>query len=79
MPATVTVLLARSVLDEIFPFLLESTPASNQVINEMVVDGGGHFNPAGIDGVYTLNLLLSSHTAHGRAEGNPHTHSNNYN
>ena len=27
MPATVTVLVARSVLDEIFPFFLESTPA----------------------------------------------------
>ena len=27
--------------------------ASNQVIGEMVVNGGGHFNPAGIDGVYT--------------------------
>ena len=23
------------------------------MIGEMVVDGGGHFNPAGIDGVYT--------------------------
>ena len=39
----------------------------------MVVDGGGHFSPAGIDGVHTLTLLLSSHTAHDRAEGNPHT------
>ena len=39
----------------------------------MVVDGGGHFNPAGIDGVHTLTLLFSSFTAHHRAEGNPHT------
>ena len=27
--------------------------ASNRVINEMVVDGGGHSSPAGIDGVHT--------------------------
>ena len=27
---------------------------SSRVINEMVLDGGGHFNPAGIDGVHTL-------------------------
>ena len=40
----------------------------------MVVDGGGHVSPAGIDGVYTLTLLLSSHTAHDRAEGNPVIH-----
>ena len=36
---------------------------------EMVVDGGGHFSPAGIDGVHTLTLLFSSLTAHHRAEG----------
>ena len=40
----------------------------------MVVDGAGHFSPAGIDGVHILSLLWSSHTAHDRAEGNPHTH-----
>ena len=40
----------------------------------MVLDGGGHFSPAGIDGVHTLYLLLLSHTAHDCAEGNPHTH-----
>ena len=39
----------------------------------MVVDGGGHFSPAGIDGVHTLSLLLLSRTTHDRAEGNPHT------
>ena len=27
--------------------------ASNQVIGEMIVDGGGHFRPAVIDGVHT--------------------------
>ena len=52
----------------------------------MVVDGGGHFSPAGINGVHTLSLLLLSHTAHDRAEGNTrehkrrdHTHYNNHN
>ena len=40
----------------------------------MVLDGGGHFSPAGIDGVHTLSLLLLSHTAHGRAEGNTREH-----
>ena len=43
----------------------------------MVLDGDGHFSPAGIDGVHTLSLLLSSHTAHDRAEGNPYKHTNN--
>ena len=40
----------------------------------MVVDGSGHFSAAGMVRVHTLSLLLSFHTAHGRAEGNPHTH-----
>ena len=40
----------------------------------MVVDGGGHFSPARIDGAHTFYLLLLSHTAHDRAESNPHTH-----
>ena len=44
----------------------------------MVLDGGGHFSPAGIDGVHTLTLLFSSHTALDRAEGNPHTHNNQH-
>ena len=30
--------------------------APNQVMGEMVLDGGGHFIPAGIDGVHTLSL-----------------------
>ena len=37
----------------------------------MVLDGGGHFSPAGIVRVHTSSLLLSSHTAHDRAVGNP--------
>ena len=55
-------------------YILLVQVASNQVINEMVLDGGGHFSPAGIDGVHTLSLLLLSQTAHDRAEGNQHTH-----
>ena len=39
----------------------------NRVIGEMVLDGGGHFIPAGIFGVHTLSLLLSSQAAHDRA------------
>ena len=42
----------------------------NQVIGEMVLDGGGRFSPAGIVGVHTLSLLLSSQAAHDRAAGN---------
>ena len=30
----------------------------NQVMGEMVLDGGGHFIPAGIFGLHTLYLLL---------------------
>ena len=41
--------------------------APNQVIGEMVLDGGGHFIPAGIFGLHTLSLLLSSLAAHNRA------------
>ena len=43
--------------------------ASNQVINEMVLDGGGYLSPAGIVGSHTIYLLLSSQTAHDRAVG----------
>ena len=42
----------------------------NQVIGEMVLDRGGHFSPAGIDGLHTFILLLSSQAAHDRAAGN---------
>ena len=45
--------------------------ALSRVIDEMVLDGGGHFSPAGIGGTHTLTLLFSSYTAHSRAEGNP--------
>ena len=34
--------------------------ASNQVMSEVVLDGGGRFSPAGMVGVHTLSLLLSS-------------------
>ena len=40
--------------------------------------GGGHFSPTGIDGVHTLALLFSSHTALDRDEGNPPTHNNQH-
>ena len=39
-------------------------------MSEMVLDGGGRFSLAGIDGLHTLSLLLSSHAAHDRAAGN---------
>ena len=42
----------------------------NQVIGEVVLDGGGRFSPAGIVGVHTLSLLLPSQAAHDRAEVN---------
>ena len=38
----------------------------------MVLDGGGRFSPAGIVGVHTLNLLLSSQAAHDRAAVDSH-------
>ena len=41
----------------------------NRMINEMVVDGGGHFSPAGIDGVHTLTFLFSSLAAHWPCRG----------
>ena len=34
----------------------------------------GHFSPAGIDGVHTCLVLLSSYTAHNRAVGTDDTH-----
>ena len=48
--------------------------APNQVIGEMVLDGGGHFIPAGIFGLHTLSLLLASLAAHDRANGDTRTH-----
>ena len=35
----------------------------------MVLDGGGHFSPAGMVGVHTLSFLASSREAHDRATG----------
>ena len=35
--------------------------------------GDGHFSSAGIDCSHTCLVLFSTHTAHIRAEGNPHT------
>ena len=40
----------------------------------MVLDRGGHFNPAGIVGSHTLSFLLSPRTAHDRAVGNTREH-----
>ena len=42
----------------------------NQVIGEVVLDGGGRFSPAGIVGVHTLSLFISSQAAHDCAAGN---------
>ena len=49
------------------------------MMSEVVLDGGWRFSPAGIVGVHTLPLLLSSRPAHERATGNTidtkeHTH-----
>ena len=46
----------------------------NQVMGEMVLDGGEHIIPAGINGFHTLSLLLASLVAHGRATEDTHTH-----
>ena len=40
----------------------------------MVLDEGGHFIPAGIDGLHKLSLLLASRVAHDRAKEDSHTH-----
>ena len=48
--------------------------APNQVIGEMVLDGGGQFIPAGIFGLHTLPFLLSSLVAHDRATEVTRTH-----
>ena len=45
----------------------------NRVPDEMVLDGGGHFIPGGIDGFHTLSVLLASLVAHGRATEDTHT------
>ena len=43
-------------------------------MDEMVLDGGGHFIPAGIFSLHTLSLLLASLVAHDRATEDNHTH-----
>ena len=48
-------------------------------MGEMVLDGGGHFIPAGIFGLHALSILLSSQVAHDRAtedtrQNKRHTH-----
>ena len=40
----------------------------------MVSDGGGRFTSAGIVGLHTLSLLLSSLVAHDRATEDNHKH-----
>ena len=52
--------------------LVEMVP--NQVMDEMVLDGGEQFILAGIDGFHTLSLLLASLVAHDRATEGTHTH-----
>ena len=42
------------------------------MISEVVLDGDGHFSPAGIVGVHTLSLLLLSRAAHDRAAVDSH-------
>ena len=39
-------------------------------MSEIVLDGGGHFILAGIFGLHTLSLLLSSRAAHDGATDN---------
>ena len=46
----------------------------NQAIGEMVLDRAGHFIPAGIFGVHTLSLLLTSLVAHDAATEDTRTH-----
>ena len=48
--------------------------APSRLMGKMVLDGGGHFNPAGIFGLHTLSLLLSSQAAHDRLAVDFQTH-----
>ena len=48
--------------------------APNQVMGEVVLDGGGYFIPAGIFDLHTLCFLLSSWVAHDRAKEDTHKH-----
>ena len=47
--------------------------SGTRVTCEMVSDGGGRFIPAGIVGLHTLSLLLTSLVAHDRATEDNHT------
>ena len=46
-------------------------------MGEMVLDGGGNFVPADIDGFHALSLLLAPLVAHDRATEHTHTHIGN--
>ena len=52
--------------------IVEMVP--NQVMGEMILDGGGQFIPASVFGLHTLSLLLASLVAHDRATEGTHTH-----
>ena len=43
-------------------------------MGEMVLDGGGQFIPAGIDGFHILSLLLAFFVAHDCATEHTHSH-----
>ena len=62
----------RTPVNRIYIYYVEMAP--NRVIGEMVLDGGGHFIPAGIFGFHTLSLLLTSLVAHDRAKEATRTH-----
>ena len=46
----------------------------NQVMGETVLDEGGQFISAGINGFHTLSLLLASLVAHDRDTEHTHSH-----
>ena len=60
----------------IFIFIEAVQLTSSRVIVEMVADGGGHFSPASYRWFTHMSLLFSTHTAHIRAVGTPHTITN---
>ena len=46
----------------------------DQIMGEMVLDGGGQFIPAGVVGLHTLSLLLASLVPRDRAKEHTYTH-----
>ena len=46
----------------------------NRVMSKMALDRGGHFTAAGVFGLHTLSLVLSSQAAHDRASVDSQTH-----